>query len=255
MALEDQVAALVTSTTALTTAVNVQKVTLDTAVTTATTQAATATTKAADAATAQASATASAAAAVTQATAASSSAAAAATSYANAVVAAAAAGSVAFYANYAAAAAAYAGMAANQVVRVFSDESRGYVSTWYKKGTTALEFMLADSRTGSDPWQSPANYMLGTCAYINQTWRQVEATYDPGSIANNAEIQTAVPLPGAVLGDFVLASTSIDSLGILIDARVSAADTVKVHYRNMTGAAVDLPSHTLTLRLMAKTPD
>jgi hypothetical protein len=97
--------------------------------------------------------------------------------------------------------------------------------------------------------------MLGTAAYLNQTWRSQDFTFDPPSIANGAEYQTTFTMPGVVLGDFALVSTSIDTAGVYVDVRVSATDTLKVHYRNLSGGAVDLASHTVSVRALSKTPD
>ena len=256
MALEDQVAALVTSTNALTSAVNVQKATLDTAVTTATNQASTATTQATAASASATTATTQASTATNQAASAGTHATNAATSAASAATAAAASGSVVFYASNAAAAAALSGLAANQIIRVFVDETKGYVSTWYQKVSGVMTFMMADVQLGTGPSQAPANHMLGTCAYLNQTWLHAEqSNVSFGALANNAETQVTFAMPGAKLGDFVMASTSIDSQGLLLDARVKDVDVVRVHYRNMTGASVTLANHTLYVRLMAKTPE
>lgn len=255
MALEDQVAALVTSTTALTSAVNVQKVTLDTAVTNATTAATTATTKAGEASTSATNAATASTNATAQASTASTQATNAATSAAAAATAAAASGAVTFYATKAAADSGFAGLAANAIVRVFVDETKGYGSTWYKKVGSAFEFQMADTQLGTNPEQAPANYMLGSCAYLNQTWRHADLTIDPPSIANASEWVSTQTVPGVVLGDFALVSTSIDTLGVYVDVRVSGTDTVKIHYRNLSGASVDLASHTVSVRVMAKTPE
>ena len=256
MSIETEVAALTTATTALTTAVNVQKATLDSAVTTATTQASTATTQASAASASATTATTGGATATTQATAATTQATNAAASAATALTAAAASGNTLFYGTYALANTALAGLAANQVVRVVLDETKGYGSTWYQKQSGVFVFLMADVRLGTDPNQAPANYMLGTCAYLNQTWRSMDfANQSPGTIANNAETQMQITFPGAALGDFVAASTSIDTQGVLLDVRVKDIDTLRIHYRNMSGASVTLPNHTLSIRLMAKTPD
>ncbi len=71
------------------------------------------------------------------------------------------------------------------------------------------------------------------------------ATWDPGSIAVGAKTSTTVTVAGAALGDFVLASFSLDIQELLLSASVSAANTVEVVLGNLTSAAVDLASGTL----------
>ena len=76
-------------------------------------------------------------------------------------------------------------------------------------------------------------------------------TWAPGAIANNAEAATTVSVPGAVVGDFVLASHA----GMLTDAlqlsaHVSAADTVTAVMSNDTGSSVTPTSATLNVLVL-----
>ena len=70
-------------------------------------------------------------------------------------------------------------------------------------------------------------------------------TYDPGSLADGAGETTTVTVTGAALGDFALASFSLDLQGIILSAWVSAADTVSVRFQNESGDTLDLASGTL----------
>jgi hypothetical protein len=72
------------------------------------------------------------------------------------------------------------------------------------------------------------------------------ATYDPPNIANNAQAQTTVTVTGAALGNYAIATFSLDLQGMVINASVSAPDTVTVTIRNNTGGAIDLASGTLS---------
>jgi len=57
---------------------------------------------------------------------------------------------------------------------------------------------------------------------------------------------------GAALGDIVLCGPGVDLAGLLAQAYVSAADTVKVRVQNESGGTVDLASSTwnfLVLRM------
>src|SRR5574340_1155065 len=66
------------------------------------------------------------------------------------------------------------------------------------------------------------------------------ATWDPGSIAVGEKTSTTVTVSGATLGDFVLASFSLDLQELILTAYVSADNTVEVVVANLTAAAVDL---------------
>jgi hypothetical protein len=72
------------------------------------------------------------------------------------------------------------------------------------------------------------------------------ATYNPPSLTTGSETTTTVTVTGAALGDFVIGvSFSLDTQGIKLNGRVSAADTVTVTFRNDTGSTIDLASGTL----------
>lgn len=95
-----------------------------------------------------------------------------------------------------------------------------------------------------------------TFAYLGPVTTPLQATqtFDPASLALNAAtaIQT-VTVTGAVLGNFVDASFSLDLAGIAIRAWVSAADTVKYYFVNEAGAnPLDLGSGTVTVLVCAK---
>lgn len=71
------------------------------------------------------------------------------------------------------------------------------------------------------------------------------AVFDPSNLADGAGETTTVTVTGAVLGDFALASFSLDLQGIGVTAWVSAADTVSVRLQNETGGALNLAQGTL----------
>jgi len=76
------------------------------------------------------------------------------------------------------------------------------------------------------------------------------ATWDPASIAAGSYATTTVSVPGATLGDFALASFSIDISALDLSCYVSAANTVTVVLSNHTAAAVDLNSATLRVLVL-----
>lgn len=72
-----------------------------------------------------------------------------------------------------------------------------------------------------------------------------EATYDPANLVDGAGATTTVSVPGAVMGDFAVASFSNDLQGITLTAYVSSVNTVSVRFQNESGGALDLASGTL----------
>lgn len=79
---------------------------------------------------------------------------------------------------------------------------------------------------------------------------QVKINYDPPSLATATQQSTTVALTGAKLGDNVSVSFDKPSQGTHMWAEVTSADTVTVYHRNDTGATVDLPSGTLTVKIV-----
>ena len=77
-----------------------------------------------------------------------------------------------------------------------------------------------------------------------------ESTFDPASLADGAGETTTVTVPGAALGDFAIASFSLDLQGISVSAYVSSADTVSVRFQNESGGLLDLGSGTLRVRVL-----
>ncbi len=76
------------------------------------------------------------------------------------------------------------------------------------------------------------------------------ATYDAPSIANAGRTTTTVTVTGAALGDFVTGvSFGVDLAGLMLNAYVSAANTVTIVLQNNTGSAVDLGSTTVRVRV------
>lgn len=98
---------------------------------------------------------------------------------------------------------------------------------------------------------SGARYSVTGTATIDE-WPPITgtATYDPGSIASGAvdTIQT-MTVTGAVLGDVVEASFSLDLQGMELAGWVSASNTVSYQFRNQTAASIDLASGTVKVRV------
>jgi hypothetical protein len=78
---------------------------------------------------------------------------------------------------------------------------------------------------------------------ISQTW-------DPTSVGSLAVVSTTVTVSGAALGDFVIASFSLDLAGLLLFVYVSATNTVTVSLFNPTTVAIDLSSGALKVLVL-----
>ena len=74
------------------------------------------------------------------------------------------------------------------------------------------------------------------------------ATYDPPSLSSGSGATTTVTCTGASIGMFATASFGLDTQGVVLNAWVSAADTVSVRLQNLSGGTVDLASSTLTVK-------
>jgi len=76
------------------------------------------------------------------------------------------------------------------------------------------------------------------------------ATVDPANLAAGAVSSTGtITVTGAVPGDFVKASFSLDLQGVILHAWVSDADEVSYQFFNPTAGAVDLASGTVRVRV------
>lgn len=81
---------------------------------------------------------------------------------------------------------------------------------------------------------------------------EASAAWNPGSVANGAEEAVDVTLRGAQPGDYALGSFSSDVADLVLDAQVTAANTVTCVLANNTGAAVDLGAGTVHVRVMKR---
>lgn len=78
------------------------------------------------------------------------------------------------------------------------------------------------------------------------------ATWDAASIADGNEVAQEVTVTGAALGDFAIASHGVDVADLVLDAKVTAADTVTAVLANNTGGAINLASSTLRVVVIPK---
>ena len=70
-------------------------------------------------------------------------------------------------------------------------------------------------------------------------------TYDPASVAAATTAEQTVTVPGVLPGDYIEVTKPTLTAGVgIVNARVSAANTVAITWVNATAAAVDPPSET-----------
>jgi hypothetical protein len=77
-------------------------------------------------------------------------------------------------------------------------------------------------------------------------------THDFGSLADGAGESTDVTVTGAAIGDFAFASLGVDSVDMVVDATVTAADTVTVRAQNESGSTADLTGAPVSVAVMRK---
>ena len=90
---------------------------------------------------------------------------------------------------------------------------------------------------------------LSRIALRGQQVLSAAQTYDAPSLASGSSITTTVTVTGAALGDFAQAALGISAAGLVVSAAVTAADVVTVVLANLSGAAIDLASTSLTVQV------
>lgn len=71
------------------------------------------------------------------------------------------------------------------------------------------------------------------------------ATKNVGSLVDAAGETLTISVPGAALGDIVLASLGVDIVDMTVTGYVQAANAVEVRVQNESGSTADLASTTL----------
>lgn len=107
---------------------------------------------------------------------------------------------------------------------------------------------------GSGNTELIARFATGTDIAVTKQGSSASLTgtvvYDPASLADGTGVTTTVTVTGAVLGDLVVASFSLDLQGIIMTSYVSAADTVSVRFQNETAGVIDLGNGTITAKVL-----
>jgi len=79
------------------------------------------------------------------------------------------------------------------------------------------------------------------------------AAWDPGSIAPSADEHKTVTVTGAELGDYAVASFSLDTDHLVLSAEVTASNTVECQLFNHSGAPINLGAGTVYVRVFRRT--
>jgi hypothetical protein len=88
---------------------------------------------------------------------------------------------------------------------------------------------------------------------LHLTDLQATLVWNVGSLVDGAgETSSAITVTGAVLGDYVLVSCSLDTQAMLVYGWVSAADTVKIRVQNETGGTINLASASFYVKVVAR---
>ncbi len=93
----------------------------------------------------------------------------------------------------------------------------------------------------------------GDHTLIDGHYRPRTATVNPASVSSGAATTPAtITVENAVLGDRVEATFSLPLQGLVLNAWVSAIDTVSYNFVNLTGGSVDLGSGVIEIRVFPK---
>jgi hypothetical protein len=78
----------------------------------------------------------------------------------------------------------------------------------------------------------------------------IVVTVDPANVAANSTSEQTFSVPGLLPGDKVYAHKATYDAGLaVVNARVSAQDTLALTFMNCTGAGIDAPSQLITLMI------
>jgi hypothetical protein len=131
------------------------------------------------------------------------------------------------------------------------------VNFWLDVGNPAVSgtctFRLSAYQCRRFDSQLEAQTYIESKAYTYAGVRKGTTTYDPPNLADGAGTTTTVTVTGAVLGNRVEATFSLDTQGITVTAWVSGANTVSVRFQNETHGTIDLASGTLAAWVYSET--
>jgi hypothetical protein len=104
----------------------------------------------------------------------------------------------------------------------------------------------ADVAVAFDPTYGGALKIVEARSWSN--WNTWSTTYDPPSLTAGASTFVDVTCAGLRAAIPLVASFSLPTQGVVLDANYQAADTARVYLRNVTAGTIDLASGTLRVR-------
>jgi hypothetical protein len=129
---------------------------------------------------------------------------------------------------------------------VFTDSDKA-IPIGYEGGTAPGVTVSNVLHNASKVTNLPANVFN---TFNTDIASRVFVEYDPPSLATGTQQSTIVTYNGLRLGDTVNVSFNQPMQGTRLWAEVTANDTVTVYHRNDIGAAVDIASGTLTVKIV-----
>ena len=140
-------------------------------------------------------------------------------------------------------------------------KSRSFLKNENRDFNNVLDSFLSLARSDSDEIEGSVNHGIKSIGryYLEEYFNKVpklnnylegSTTVDLGSIADGNEQAVDVTVTGAALGDFVIATHTLDVTDLTITATVTSANTVTVIVGNFTGGAIDLGSGDLNVKVV-----
>ena len=133
----------------------------------------------------------------------------------------------------------------------------GISATAYVQAADTVEVRFQNESGGTlDLASTTTRVLVLPAAYVYEAFAGQalvgQTTFDPAASADGAGETATVTVGGAKLGDFCMASFSLDLQDYTVTSYVSAANTVKVRFQNEGGAAPNIASGTLRATVIPK---
>lgn len=137
------------------------------------------------------------------------------------------------------------------VVPFFGADLQGITATAYVSAANVIRIRLQNETGGPIDLGS-----MTFGAYVLKIipGQYVTAAYTPSSLNDGLGETTTVTVPGAELGDFAVASFSLDLANTILTAYVSAANTVSVRLQNESGSTYNPGAGTLAVQIYKAKP-
>ena len=134
---------------------------------------------------------------------------------------------------------------------------QGISATAYVQAADTVEVRFQNESGGTlDLASTTTRVLVLPAAYVYEAFAGQaligQATFDPAASADGAGETATVTVGGAKLGDFCMASFSLDLQDYTVTSYVSAANTVKVRFQNEGAAAPNIASGTLRATVIPK---